>query len=224
MPITTRSSLTCTALLFDLDGTLVDSAAAVERQWRAWGERHGLDGDALMRVVHGRRAIDTIRLLAPHADAEAEVAALSRAEADDTEGVVALPGARDMLAGIDVDAWAIVTSGTPDVARARIAAAGLPCPRVLVTAHDVQRGKPDPEGFRLAARHLGVATEACIVVEDAPAGVAAARAAAMRCIALTTTHDAYALHDADWQLPSLAAVELRRSAAASEGITLVART
>ena len=181
--------LRCAALLFDLDGVLVDSTASVERQWRLWAARHGIDGDALVRVVHGRRAEDTIREAAPHLDAAREVReVLAPAEAADSEGNVAVAGAAALLASLPPDRWAVVTSGLPAVAAARLASVGLPMPRVLVTAADVGRGKPDPEGYLLGARRLGVRAERCVVFEDAPAGLAAARAAGPASVAVATTH------------------------------------
>ena len=183
--------LRCDALLFDLDGVLVDSSASVERQWRRWASRHGLDGDALLKVVHGRRAADTIRDVAPELDAEREVReVLGPAEAADTEGNTAVPGAAALNAVVPVERWAVVTSCVPDVAASRLASVGLPVPRVMVTAADVRRGKPDPEGYLLGAKRLGAAPARCLVVEDAPAGLRAGRAAGMRTLALTTTHDA----------------------------------
>ena len=197
------------AILFDLDGVLADSTVAIETQWRRWAARHGLDADRLMRVVHGRRALDTIREVAPWLDAEAELAALAAAEAEDTGGVVALPGAAAILARLPERQWAVVTSGVRPVALARLRACALPVPLVLVTADQVARGKPDPEGYLTAARHLGVPPGDCIVVEDAPAGVAAARVGGMRCVGLTTTHPAAALAGADLVVPTLAELDVR---------------
>lgn len=200
--------LHCGALLFDLDGVLADSTASVEHHWRAWAERHGLDPDALLHVVHGRRAIDTIRDVAPALDAEAELAALVDAEAGDTTGVTASPGAAALLPRLPAGSWAVVTSGVRAVALARLRAGGLPLPPLLVPADEIARGKPDPEGYLTAAARLGVAPDECVVFEDAPAGVAAARAAGMRCVALTTTHPASALAQADGIAPSLAGVQV----------------
>jgi sugar-phosphatase len=194
----------CRALLFDLDGVLADSTASVEAHWRAWGARHGLDGDALLRVVHGRRAVDTIRDVAPALDAERELAALVAAEAGDTAGVTASPGAAALLPRLPAGSWAVVTSGVRAVALARLRASGLPEPPLLVAADDIARGKPDPEGYLTAAARLGRAPADCLVFEDAPAGVAAARAAGMRCVGLTTTHAPGALAGADLLAPSLA--------------------
>ena len=180
--------LTADALLFDLDGVLVDSTANVERHWRDWATSNGLDADRILSVVHGRRAIDSIREQAPHLDAERELATLVEAEMRDTSGILVFDGAAELLASIPHDRWAIVTSGTHGVASARLRTAGLPIPDVLVTADRVARGKPDPEGYLAAAEALGFTAARCIVVEDAPAGLEAARRAGMRCIAITTTH------------------------------------
>jgi sugar-phosphatase len=201
--------LTCQAILFDLDGVLADSTAAVERQWRLFAGRHALDGDAVMRVVHGRRAVDSVRALVPHADLDAEIARLVAEETADTADVVALPGAAELLAALPPARWTVVTSGVRQVAEARLRAAGLPIPRHMIAADEITRGKPDPEGYLRGAAALGVAPADCVVVEDAPAGAAAARAAGMRLIALTTTHDAAAMAEADLVVPTLAAVEVR---------------
>ena len=201
-------TLRCRALLFDLDGVLADSTASVERHWRRWAASHGFDGDAIMRVVHGRRAIDTIRDVAPGLDAERELAALVEAEAGDTTGVVAAPGAAALLPRLPADGWAVVTSGVRVVALARLRASGLPEPPLLVAADMIARGKPDPEGYLTAAHRLGRAPADCLVIEDAPAGLAAARAAGMRCVALTTTHAAAELAGADLVVASLAALDV----------------
>ena len=189
-------TLAAGALLFDLDGVLVDSTANVERHWRDWASSHGLDVAKILAVVHGRRAIDTIREQAPQLDADHELATLIEAETRDTSGILVFEGAADLLASIPPDRWAIVTSGTHSVASARLRSAGLPIPDVLITADRVTRGKPDPEGYLAAASALGTEPAACIVVEDAPAGVEAAWRGGMRCIAITSTHAADELHDA----------------------------
>lgn len=211
-------SLLVKALLLDLDGVLVDSTATVERHWTAWARGVGLDPAWLLPRVHGRRAIDTVRDVRPDLDADAEFARLERAESEDTEGVTALPGANALLASLPMSRWAVVTSGTRPVAVARLYAAGLPIPRAFVTADMIVRGKPDPEGYLAAARLLGVAVTDCVVVEDAPAGAAAARAAGMRLLGLTTTHSAEQLQPADLVAADLAHVAIR---AAADGDGLV---
>ena len=163
------------AILFDLDGVLADSTASVEHHWRSWARKHALDPDALIAVVHGRRAIDTIREVTPHLEAERELADLVAAEAGDTRGVTATAGAKALLERLPDDAWAVVTSGVRSVALARLRASGLPIPRLLVPADEITRGKPDPEGYLTASRKLGVEPRDCVVIEDAPAGIAAAR-------------------------------------------------
>ena len=178
------------AILFDCDGVLVDSAASVERAWRGWATERGLDGDDVMAIAHGRRTEDTLRELGFTADLAAEVDRVEGAEIADTSDVTAFPGAAAALATLPPEAWAVVTSGTRGLATARLAAAGLPLPAVLVTADDVAAGKPDPEGYLEAARRLGVPPADCLVLEDAPAGVQAALAAGMRVVALPTTHTA----------------------------------
>lgn len=176
----------CSAVIFDLDGVLVDSAAVVERQWRRWAGARGLRAEPFLRVCHGRRALDTIRLAAPHLNAEAEVAAFDPAEDADAVGPHA--GAFRLLTALPPDAWGVATSGTRTAAAARLRRAGLPLPRVLVCAEDVTRGKPSPDAYLVAAARLQAPPGDCLVVEDAPAGVEAARSAGMTVVGLTTTH------------------------------------
>jgi sugar-phosphatase len=201
------------AVLFDLDGTLLDSTPAVDRAWRAWAQRHGLDGDRVMHHVHGRPARESVAHFLPDADAatvNAEFRWLEEKESADVEGVMALPGAVELLRSLGALAvpWAIVTSGTQPVAQARLRAAGLPKPRVIVTADRISRGKPDPEGFLLAARELEVDPAACVVFEDAPAGIQAARASGARVIALTTNYPPEELSLAHEVTDSLQSVRL----------------
>lgn len=166
------------AFLFDMDGTLLDSSEAVERVWRRWCDRHGIDAEALIAVCHGVRGEDTVRRFAtPGMDINAEAAWLNAAELEDVDGVVPIAGILDLIAGLAPDDWAIVTSAPRNLAEVRLRAIGLPVPAVFVTAEDVTEGKPDPQGFRLAAERLGVAVADCLVFEDSPAGVAAGKAA-----------------------------------------------
>lgn len=178
----------CAAFLFDLDGVLVDSRAVVERVCRLWAARLGIDSDALLRVAHGRRTQDTVRIVAPHVDPEREAAWIDHAELLDTEGLVQVSGVGRFLTSLPAGAWAVVTSCTPDLARLRLSSVGLPIPEVVVTSDDVSSGKPAPDGYRLGAQRLGVDPTSCVVFEDAPPGIAAGLAAGARVVALRTTH------------------------------------
>lgn len=200
----------CKAILFDLDGVLVDSAGYVEQQWRRWAIAKGLEPEPFLKVCHGRRALETIRLAAPQLDAEAEVAAF---RPDDTgwAGLSLGPveGAQALLARLPVGTWAVATSGVRIVAKERLERAGLPVPAVLVCAEDVLHGKPSPDVYLMAALSLGMAPADCIVIEDAPAGIEAARSAGMKVIALTTTHQIAEL-GADAHAATLAGVHVGR--------------
>jgi mannitol-1-/sugar-/sorbitol-6-phosphatase len=196
-------SLDARAILFDLDGVLVDSTECVERTWRAWAQDRGFDGDAVIRYAHGRRTTETIAHIAPDLIAADEVTALAQSEAAESRGVYPIAGAAMFLSQLPPAQWAIVTSGVRAVATFRIALGGLPTPGVVVTANDVVRGKPDPEGYLRAATSLGIPPADCVVVEDAPAGLAAARAAGMRAIGVSSTFAATALHDADFVIASV---------------------
>ncbi len=180
----------CSAIVFDLDGVLVDSTAFVEQQWRRWARARGLRAEPFLRVCHGRRALETIRLAAPQLDAEAEVAAFIPVEGSsaDAEAIGPLPGAARLLAALPPWSWGVATSGPRAAAGSRLRRAGLSLPPVLVCAEDVARGKPSPDVYLKAARDLGISPADCLVMEDAPAGIQAARAAGMPVIAVTTTH------------------------------------
>jgi mannitol-1-/sugar-/sorbitol-6-phosphatase len=189
-------------ILSDLDGVLVDSHASIMRAWHWWGALHGVEAQAIANVQHGRPSGEVIAALTPDLDAAAESRAIDLRQADDTDGVVALAGAHELLAG--AEPVAIVTSCTIPLATARLRAADLPIPDVLVTADRLARGKPDPEGYLLAARELGADPSDCVVLEDAPAGVDAGRAAGMHVVGITTTHALVELA-ADEHAPSIAA-------------------
>jgi sugar-phosphatase len=199
----------CSAIVFDLDGVLVDSTGYIEQQWRHWAASKGLPVEPFLRVCHGRRALETIRLAAPELDAEAEVAAFAPAEESDGQVLGPVDGAPRLLETLPVGSWAVATSGTRAMATDRLRRAGLPIPGVLICAEDVQRGKPSPDVYLLAAAGLGVVPAECLVVEDAPAGIEAARAAGMGVVALTTTHRAAEL-GADACTTSLAGVHVGR--------------
>ncbi len=189
--------LKCDAIIFDLDGVLVDSNGIAERHMRAWTERHGISFDHIASLHHGRTTVETIRLVAPHLDAKTEAALLEGAEAVDTDGLVAFARAAQLLASLPPDLWAIATSGTRQTAMIRLSHVGLPLPGVLVTADDVAAGKPSPEPYLLAATRLGIDPTRCVVIEDAPAGIASARAAGARVIGVTSSNSEYKLAGAD---------------------------
>src|SRR6187549_898194 len=166
------------AFLFDMDGTLLDSSAAVDRVWGSWAKRHGIDVPTLLASVHGVRSEDTIRRFGgATVDVARETQWILEAEVADVDGVVALPGVHAFIEALDPGTWAIVTSAPRALAEVRLRAVNLPIPEVMITAEDVKRGKPDPQGFLLGAQRLGVRIGECLVFEDSPAGVAAAKAA-----------------------------------------------
>lgn len=209
---------TFAAVLFDNDGTLVDSTPAVERSWLAWAREYEVD-PALLGQHHGVPAAGIIASIAPHLDAHAALARITELEVGDTRDVVALPGAVDAVEAIGPNRCAVVTSATRELGIARLSAARIPLPDVVVTFDDVERGKPHPDPFLLAAERLGVDPDDCLVVEDAPSGLAAATAAGCTTLALTSTTPAEAL-DADAVVPSLAGV---RFVPGPEGIALESR-
>ncbi len=174
--------LECDAVLFDLDGVLVESGPVIERMWRGWAARRGLDPDEVMALTPGRRAPDVVRLAAPELDAVKEADDLEEHQVADPHLLREIPGARALTGALPVGAWAVVTSGSRFVATTRLRAVGVTEPPVLVTADDVVHGKPSPEGYLSAAEALGVPAGRCVVVEDAPSGVRAGLAAGMRVI------------------------------------------
>jgi sugar-phosphatase len=196
----------CAALLFDNDGTLVDSSGPITRAWTLFIERYGVDPAELRRVAHGRRDSDIVEHFLPPEQRAAGVELVRTAELTDLDGLVPVPGAVELVESLAGLPWAVVTSATAPLAAARLGAAGLKAPDVIVTAEDVVRGKPDPEGYRLAAGRLGLDPARCIVVEDAPSGIAAARAAGCRSLAVTMTHRPAELAAADWVVPDLRSV------------------
>jgi len=166
------------AFLFDMDGTMLDSSAVVERNWRAWAVRHGVAVDELLASIHGVRGEDVVRRFGPpDLDVAAEAAWLLAADLADVEGIVPIAGIEALISSLDPATWAVVTSASRNLATLRLRAEGLPIPETLIAADDVAKGKPDPEGFLKAAAILGVPIDKCLVFEDSLAGVAAARAA-----------------------------------------------
>lgn len=180
--------LTCEAILFDLDGVLIDSSRCIRRHWEAWTRQHELDMESLMRVAHGLRTIETMRHVAPHLDVEQEAKRFEKIEIADTEGVVKIEGASQILESLPGHIWGIVTSGSQALARARLKRAGLPIPDTLISGDDVKRGKPAPDPYLLGAKRMGVTIGQCVVIEDSPAGIAAANAAGMKVIGIASTH------------------------------------
>jgi mannitol-1-/sugar-/sorbitol-6-phosphatase len=203
----TMPTFNCSAILFDLDGVLVDSTRSVSRQYRLWAQKANLDPRIVENIPHGVRAIDVVRQLAPHLGAEAEVERLEKMEAEDQEGVVVMPGATELLESIPGNRWCVVTSGTRYLATCRLKHANLPIPRVMVSADDVSKGKPDPEPYLTGARLLGMNSSDCLVIEDAPAGIQAAHAGKMKVIAITSTYPASAL-EADVVVQRLAQIKV----------------
>jgi len=204
----------CAALLFDLDGVLINSTPAVARVWRKWAIERGFNPDEVVERAHGRPSLTTVREYLPHADHHAENREVERREIEDLEGVVPLPGALELLASLPPDRWTIVTSCTRPLAEVRIKAAGLPLPARMITSTDIIHGKPNPEPFLKGAALLGFAADECVVFEDVPAGVRAGKAANAKVIAFTTTVDKPALQDAgaDFLLHTCADVRLISSA------------
>lgn len=188
--------------MFDFDGVLVDSTAAVARQYTMWAQEHGLDPESVLRTAHGVRTVEVIRQAAPHLDAEAETSRIEQREADD-RSVRLMAGAIELVNSIPANRWGVVTSGRRALATSRIHRLGIPMPRVLVTAEDVMQGKPAPDPYLKGAELLGVRPENCLVVEDAVAGIQSAHAAGMRVVSLPSTYAVEELQEADVVVPEL---------------------
>ena len=205
-----KITLTCHAILFDLDGVLLDSTSCIERHWQEWANKHGLDLKKVLQNAHGVRTIETIRLVAPHLDAEKEAAEFTANEILDTEGVVAIPGAKELMAHLPTGKWAIVTSGGFELVQARLKKADLPMPKYIISADDVNQGKPSPQPYLMGAKKLGIPIDQCVVVEDAPIGVKAGKAAGMRVIGIASTHPYKELLDAgvDFLVESLTKIQI----------------
>jgi sugar-phosphatase len=196
------------AILFDLDGVLIDSTRSVVRQWGLWAREHNIDPARFAEIGHGVRSIEVVRQLAPYLDAAEEVRMLEAREAADQEGVTVMPGAAELLCSIPEGRWCVVTSGTRHLALARLALGKLPVPKVMVTADDVVNGKPHPEPYLEGARLLGVEPKQCMVIEDAPAGIQAAHAGGMKVIGLARTYAAAELVEADAVIQRLTQIAL----------------
>jgi sugar-phosphatase len=181
------TQIATSALLFDLDGVLIDSTPAVSRVWRQWAKEHGFDPEYVIERAHGRPSLSTIKEFLPHGDHEKENLEVERREVEDLEGVVPLPGAKELLLSLAPDRWAIVTSCTRRLAETRIRAAGLPLPKFLLTSSEVTHGKPHPEPYLKGAVMLGRTATQCVVCEDVPAGIRSGKAAGAKVIAFRTT-------------------------------------
>jgi sugar-phosphatase len=218
------TQLTCAALLFDMDGVLIDSTPAVARVWRRWAIERGFNPEEVVARAHGRPSLTTVREYLPNADHEAENREVERREIEDLEGIIPLPGSLGLLASLPEDRWTIVTSCTRALAKVRIKAAGLPLPATLITSNDITRGKPHPEPYLKASAILGFPASDCIVVEDAPAGIRAGKAAGAKVIAFPTTVREPMLHEAgaDWIANSCAQIHL--AAVSPTGLHLILNT
>ncbi|ROS24714.1 Phosphatase YfbT [Raoultella terrigena] len=220
-------SVQCKGFLFDLDGTLVDSLPVVERSWCKWADRFGIPHDEVLNFIHGKQAITSLRHFLPgrsEEEIQAEFRYLEAVEAQDTDGITALPGAVALLTQLDSAGipWAIVTSGSVPVAHARHRAGGLPDAKIFVTAERVKHGKPAPDAYLLGAELLGLAPQACAVVEDAPAGLLSGLSAGCRTIAVNVPADAPRLDEADFVLTSLEELEIVRQPDGNVSVTLKA--
>ncbi len=206
------AQITCSALLFDMDGVLIDSTPAVARVWTWWATAHGFNPDEIVRVAHGRPSITTVREYLPNADHLAANSEIERREIADTEGIVPLPGAMELLRTLPRERWAIVTSCTRALAEVRLRAAGLPRPIAFISSDEIKHGKPAPDPYLKAAEALGFDASDCVVVEDAPAGVRSGKASGARVIGLLTLTDGAELRagGADWIVENCAAISLRR--------------
>ena len=217
------TTIRCQAVLFDMDGVLVDSTDAVARVWRKWAIERGFDPEKVVRAAHGRPSLDTVRDFLPNADSGAENLEVERQEVEDLEGVVAMPGAQALVTNIPAGRWTVVTSATRPLAEVRLRAVGIPILESLVTAADIQNGKPHPEPYQKAAARLGYPASECVVVEDAPAGIRAGKAAGARVIAFPTTSNRDELEraGADWMVRNCADIAV---AIDSGGLTLALST
>ena len=213
-------SFSCSAILFDLDGVLLDSTRVVAAQYTRWALENGLDPAEVMTAAHGVRTLEVVQRVAPHLDAVAETRKIEDREAV-ADGIVAIPGAVTLLNTIPRGHWCVVTSGTRYLATTRMRRFGIPVPDILVTADDVRHGKPDPEPYRRGAELLKANPADCVVIEDAPAGIRSARSAGMKVISLPTTYPASELHEADVIIAGLGSLKVSLDGAGSRGMLIV---
>lgn len=217
------AQIECRGLLFDLDGVLIDSTHAVARVWTRWALERGFDPKEVVERAHGRPSFATVREYLPNADHEKENEKVERSEMEDLEGVVAWPGAKELLAQLPEGRWTIVTSCTRPLAEVRLKATGLPIPARMVTASDIAHGKPHPEPYLKGAAALGVPTADCVVFEDAPAGIQSGKAAGARVIAFRTLTQEPELKraGADWIVDGCSSVSVPKQPRLDQGLTLV---
>lgn len=217
LPASTSVVIHCQGVLFDMDGILISSIGTVERTWTNWARMRGLDPARTMEFAHGRRAIETITTLCPDVDSEAELKRIEEIEIADNEGLRVLPGVLELLRSLPRERWTVVTSATERLARARLAAGGVPLPEHLVTADRVTRGKPHPEPFLAGAALLEFAAQQCVVFEDSASGTVAGREAGCTVIATTFSHPVESLEAAHYLVEDLTGIVAE---AGPEGLTL----
>lgn len=210
-PVTSPIVLHPRGILFDMDGVLISSIGSVERSWERWSAARGIDPARAISIAHGRRAIETVRLLRPDLNADEELAWLEKMEMDDNAGVEILRGVRPILETLPEKFWTVVTSATDRLARSRMEYAGIHVPSRIVSAEMVARGKPDPEPYVRGAQLLGLAPSDCLVIEDSSSGAKAGRAAGCKVLATLFSHSTESLADADWIVRSLEDVQVRVS-------------
>ena len=201
--------VTAQGILFDMDGVLISSIGSVARSWRRWAKQYDLPNAESFEVPHGMRARDIIKTLRPDIDLQEAVKVIEDLEVEDVADLQVLPGVRELLESLPLERWAIVTSSTRRLLLARLTAAGLPMPERIISGDDVERGKPDPEPYRRGAELLGFGPPECLVVEDAPSGVGAGKAAGCRVLGVLATHSAAELDRADWIVGSLEGLAVR---------------
>jgi sugar-phosphatase len=213
-------SFHCSAILFDLDGVLLDSTRVVADQYTRWALEQGLDPAVVMKAAHGVRTVEVVQRVAPHLDPIAETKKIEDREAA-ADGILPIPGAVTLLSSIPRGRWCVVTSVTRYLAITRMQKFGVPVPDIVVTADDVKNGKPDPEPYRKGAELLKVNPADCVVFEDAPAGIRSAHGAGMKVISLPSTYPVSELHDADVIVPGLQSVKISQDGAGAAGGMLV---
>jgi sugar-phosphatase len=198
-----EQSITVRAILFDMDGVLISSIEADERSWLRWARLHGMEDSFSIHSTHGRRSVDTIAAIRPDLDVAVELSRMEDFDSEDSDGITVYPGAIELLAGLPAARWSIVTSASERVMRNRLGVMGVKIPPHIVTADKVNRGKPSPDPYLLGAQQLGIKPSDCLVIEDAPSGIRAGKAAGCAVLAVASSHAAEELGEADWVMDSL---------------------